>query len=133
MIINLFKFNTREHIMTKKDIEHYKKLLNSEKEELLKEMMESDEAARDILENDMTHVNDTVDEATSTITQTLLSTMNKNNQQKIMAIEAALRRISENNFGKCITCGEMITKERLETVPWATKCIKCKQKEEKKH
>ena len=119
--------------MTKREIEHYKNMLLKEKEEVMKEIVESDETARDLLENDMTHVNDSVDEASSTITQTLLSTMNKNNQTKINAIEAALRRISENNFGVCISCGDKITKERLETVPWATKCIKCKIKDEKKH
>ena len=118
--------------MKKEELNHFKEMLLQEREEVIKEIMESDETARDLIENDMINVNDSVDEATSSITQTLLSTMNKNNQQKIMAIEAALRRVVEGNFGSCISCGENISKERLEAVPWATKCINCKLKDEKK-
>lgn len=119
--------------MKKEELKHFQKLLLDERDEVLTEIMESDEDAKNLIENDMINVNDSVDEATSTITQTILSTMSKNNQQKILAIEAALRRIIENNYGICITCGSKITKERLEAVPWVTKCITCKLKENKKH
>lgn len=119
--------------MKKDELKYYKELLLQEREEILKEIIESDEDAKSLMENDMINVNDSVDEATSTITQTILSTMSKNNQQKIQAIEAALRRIVENNFGICVTCGNKIAKERLDAVPWATKCIKCKLKENKKN
>src|SRR4030043_2092771 len=98
--------------MKKDELKYYKELLLQEREEILKEIIESDEDAKSLMENDMINVNDSVDEATSTITQTILSTMSKNNQQKIQAIEAALRRIIENNFGICVTCSRKIAKER---------------------
>lgn len=119
--------------MTKEKIKHYKKLLLEEKENIMQEIIESDESARDLLENDMHNVNDSVDEASSTITQTLLNTMNKNHQQRILSVEAALRRIDEGVFGVCISCGKDIAADRLDAVPWATKCIKCKMQDEKKH
>lgn len=133
MLMRTFNFLINENAMKKDELKHYKELLLQEREEILKEIIESDEDARSLMENDMINVNDSVDEATSTITQTILSTMSKNNQQKIQAIEAALRRIVENNFGVCVTCGDKIAKERLDAVPWATKCIKCKLKENKKN
>ena len=131
--LNLSNFNSVRKAMRKDELKHFQKLLLEEREEVVAEIMESDEDARNLMENDMINVNDSVDEATSTITQTILSTMSKNNQQKILAIEAALRRIVENNYGLCIACGCKIAKERLEAVPWATKCITCKLKENKKH
>ncbi|MCK4797151.1 MAG: TraR/DksA family transcriptional regulator [Spirochaetes bacterium] len=113
--------------------EPFKKLLLEERENLLKELIASDESAKDLIENDMHNVNDSVDEASSSVTQTMLAIMNKNNRQKIIAIEAALRRIVESSYGICISCGKEITKNRLEAVPWTTKCIKCKTNDEKKH
>ncbi len=119
--------------MKKDKMQHYKEILLQEREKVLQDLMESDESFKSLLEDEMHNVNDFVDEASSKITQNILTAMSKNHQQKITAIEAALRRIIENNFGVCVSCGENITEDRLETVPWTTLCIKCKTENEKKH
>jgi RNA polymerase-binding transcription factor len=51
------------------------------------------------------------------------------NQQKEARDEivAALRRIDEGTYGKCERCGEDIPVERLEAIPTARLCVKCKQ------
>lgn len=41
------------------------------------------------------------------------------------AIEAALRRIEEGEFGYCLKCGEDIAPARLEHNPTVTTCIDC--------
>ncbi|WP_338446611.1 TraR/DksA C4-type zinc finger protein [Pelagerythrobacter marensis] len=41
------------------------------------------------------------------------------------AIEAALRRIDEGEYGYCIRCGEDIAPARLEHSPTVTTCIDC--------
>jgi DnaK suppressor protein len=46
-------------------------------------------------------------------------------------IDEALRRIYKNEYGVCQSCGEGISKERLEAVPHARLCIKCKEEEER--
>jgi len=46
-------------------------------------------------------------------------------------IDEALRRLYRNEYGICQNCGEEISKERLEAVPHARLCIKCKEEEEK--
>ncbi len=38
----------------------------------------------------------------------------------------ALEMIEKGTFGICTTCGELISKERLEEVPHTTKCFNCK-------
>lgn len=43
----------------------------------------------------------------------------------IARIDAALKRIEEDEFGWCLTCGEEIARKRLEIDPMATQCISC--------
>jgi RNA polymerase-binding transcription factor DksA len=45
--------------------------------------------------------------------------------EEIAAIKAALGRIENGSYGRCMTCGEPIGLERLQLVPTATQCIAC--------
>jgi len=45
-------------------------------------------------------------------------------------IERALERIESGEFGKCRSCNGEIGRARLEAVPHATLCIKCKSNQE---
>jgi DnaK suppressor protein len=45
-------------------------------------------------------------------------------------IDQALERIDKNTYGYCHECGDPISPERLEAVPHARLCIKCKSTEE---
>jgi RNA polymerase-binding protein DksA len=49
----------------------------------------------------------------------------------LQAVEEALQRIENNEYGKCLSCGEPIPKARLKALPHARLCIRCKQLEEK--
>lgn len=55
-----------------------------------------------------------------------------NEQELMYKISKALRRIDEDKFGKCLTCGKKISKARLNIVPYAGLCVPCQQKQEKK-
>ena len=46
-------------------------------------------------------------------------------QQTLSRIEAALKRIDEDEFGYCIACGEAIDIRRLENDPTLATCVKC--------
>ena len=46
-------------------------------------------------------------------------------RQKLIQIEAALRRIDENDYGICQECGEDIATARLEFDPTMLLCIEC--------
>ncbi len=45
-------------------------------------------------------------------------------------IDQALLRIKDGKYGDCSRCGKEIEKERLEAMPHARLCIKCRQEEE---
>jgi DnaK suppressor protein len=40
-------------------------------------------------------------------------------------VERALEKLADQTYGICDQCGEAITHERLEAIPWATLCISC--------
>lgn len=46
-------------------------------------------------------------------------------QVRIKVIEAALKRIADDDYGYCLVCGDDIPYERLKADPAATKCIDC--------
>lgn len=43
-------------------------------------------------------------------------------------VERALSKFEVGAFGVCERCGEPIASERLDALPWAILCIRCKQK-----
>ena len=45
-------------------------------------------------------------------------------------LNEALQRIDEGTFGICRICGGEVGRARLEAVPTATQCIRCKSKRE---
>lgn len=44
---------------------------------------------------------------------------------EIRQIKYALAQIDAGKYGMCTNCGDSIGKERLEALPFATKCVKC--------
>ena len=49
---------------------------------------------------------------------------------ELHAIEEALERMREGRYGLCDECGESISTERLQALPYATMCIACQRAKE---
>jgi DnaK suppressor protein len=45
-------------------------------------------------------------------------------------VERALQKFETGAYGRCERCGNPISVERLEALPWAVLCIDCKQRGE---
>ena len=69
--------------------------------------------------------------ATATLDREIDYSLEENSEQVLRAIEAALGRIEDGTFGICQTCGQAISEERLEAIPYATQCIDCRRKGER--
>jgi DnaK suppressor protein len=41
---------------------------------------------------------------------------------------AALQRVDESEYGRCIECEEPISERRLRALPWAARCIACQER-----
>ncbi len=46
-------------------------------------------------------------------------------EREIKAINTALRRMDLGEYGVCVSCGSLISEERLDAVPAAALCRKC--------
>ncbi len=52
----------------------------------------------------------------------------KENEHRILRkIEDALHSIKKGKYGFCENCGKSIPEERLEFIPYARTCVKCKE------
>ena len=78
-----------------------------------------------------TYDNHLADSATATLNREIDYTLEENSEHVLAAIEEALSRIEEGTFGTCARCGRAIAEERLEAIPYATRCIDCKRLEER--
>ncbi|HEX3812544.1 MAG TPA: TraR/DksA C4-type zinc finger protein [Mycobacteriales bacterium] len=55
-----------------------------------------------------------------------------NKQDLITQAEHAVERIESGTYGRCEGCGEAIAKARLQAFPSATRCVSCKQRQERR-
>jgi RNA polymerase-binding transcription factor DksA len=49
-------------------------------------------------------------------------------KNELKEINKVLKRIDEGSYGKCLSCGGIIEKKRLELVPTAVNCADCQSK-----
>lgn len=52
--------------------------------------------------------------------------------RELSAVQAALERIDDGDYGVCIDCDEPIAPARLEVEPWAERCIECQTRHEQR-
>ena len=57
--------------------------------------------------------------------QAMAKATNQRRRAGIAQLDAAIKRIDENEFGYCQTCGEQIAVKRLEINPAAALCFDC--------
>ncbi len=45
--------------------------------------------------------------------------------EQLARIDTALARHAEGTYGRCVTCGKPIARERLQALPAAERCVRC--------
>ncbi|HPH02308.1 MAG TPA: TraR/DksA C4-type zinc finger protein [Spirochaetota bacterium] len=114
--------------MNKKDTKKYEKILEEKKKQIITELLRDNEDYSGLSDESM---GDLVDQAYKMAEKDLIFGMGQNEKATLQMIDAALERIADGSFGSCIACGQEIEPKRLEIMPYALKCIKCKTAEEK--
>jgi RNA polymerase-binding protein DksA len=87
-----------------------------------------EDETEEIVGNSDNHLGDT---ASATLDREIDYSLEENSEQVLRAIDAALQRIEDGTYGTCTTCGQPISEERLEAIPYATQCIDCRRKGER--
>ncbi|GLY01901.1 MULTISPECIES: TraR/DksA family transcriptional regulator [Actinoplanes] len=75
---------------------------------------------------------DQADTGTKTFEREQEITLANNLLERITQVERAIERAGEGNYGWCERCGNQIPVERLAAFPSATRCVSCKQLEERR-
>lgn len=66
---------------------------------------------------------DLADAAATRSTQDDVDSLISATRQRLQHVEAALARLDDGTYGICEVCGERISGERLEALPFTTVCI----------
>ena len=62
--------------------------------------------------------------------QAMAQASEQRREQMLRRIDAALKRIDDDEYGDCLRCSESINPKRLEFDPTVTLCIECANKAE---
>ena len=114
--------------------EHFRDLLLERRSQVANALHHLHEQNSNSLEDETeeeTYDNHLADSATATLNREIDYTLEENSEHVLAAIEEALSRIEQGTFGTCVRCGRAIAEERLEAIPYATRCIDCKRLEER--
>ena len=57
-----------------------------------------------------------------------LSALDEQGRHELEAIQAALVRLDAGTYGRCETCGEIISAARLTAMPAARRCVVCQER-----
>ena len=117
---------------SKTELEDFKKKIIKKKEDVLKEIISSQDIADNMLENSNTssvnyssHLADAGADYQE-IEKAYYWVQRENKFLKYL--DRALEMIDEGTFGICKECNERINPERLMEVPHTTSCFECKNK-----
>ena len=122
--------------MNKKDLKHFERRLIEERNKLLKQLehLEKDvlsQTPRDSSGDLSAYTFHMADLGTDAMEREKAFLFASSEGRLLYHINEALRRVYRNEYGNCESCNAPISKERLEVVPHARLCIKCKEKEER--
>ena len=112
------------------DTERFRKILLDERDRVALTVENLHEANSGSLEDETeeeTYDNHLADSATATLNREIDYTLEENAEHVLSGIDEALARIESGTFGSCARCGEQIGEERLEALPYATRCIDCQR------
>lgn len=104
------------------DTAKYRKILEARLAELQERLREIDDAL------DSQQTKDWEELATEREGDEVLEQMGSSGQVEIAKIKAALDRMDEGEFGYCVSCGDEISPERLDVVPYTPFCRSCAEK-----
>ena len=114
---------------TDKEIDAFKKMINQKKAKTKKDMNENKKRADEMMKSNTTNAlySSHMADASADHTEMERAYYFIAREKKFLTyLDRALEMINNRTFGKCVICGNLISKERLEEVPHTKKCFDCK-------
>jgi len=117
---------------SKTELAHFKELIVEKRKEILEELETLKASMMDVQTGEYVTENSTyslhMEQGTDTMEREKTFLFASREGKFLNYLDDALKRIEKGEYGFCIDCGSLIDKERLEAVPHAQLCIKCKLK-----
>ncbi len=124
---------TKKKPFTKKELGEYRKRLEAEREELVKQSAEIEESSlatpQSELTGEMAFDEEFADSGTATFERERDLSLSNNIKDLLEKIDHALERIEEGTYGLCERCEKPIERARLRALPYANLCIEDAQAE----
>ena len=106
--------------MNKTELEKYKKILETKRDELAKGLRNREDIA-------IEKTPDALDEV-QLAGERELAIRNLDRESNLLRnVKGALARIADGSYGVCMHCEEDIKPKRLDAVPWTKYCIRCQE------
>lgn len=117
--------------MNKEELNYFKNLILKKRNSLLKNIKEwKNRDSEDTSDNESQYSFHMADQGTDAMEKEKKYYFASLDGELLYHLDQALERIENGVYGICTDCKQPISKERLEAVPYALKCIKCKANEE---
>ncbi len=117
---------------SKTELSHFKELIMAKRKEILEELETLKASMMDVQTGEYVTENSTyslhMEQGTDTMEREKTFLFASREGKFLNYLDDALKRIEKGEYGFCTDCGSLIDKERLEAVPHAQLCIKCKLK-----
>ncbi|RPI06337.1 MAG: conjugal transfer protein TraR [Ignavibacteriae bacterium] len=117
---------------SKSDLERFKKIILDKRKEILEELESLKSTMMDVTTGQYEIENSTyslhMEQGTDAMEREKTFLFASREGKFLNYLDDALQRIEHGTYGFCSECGNLIDKERLEAVPHAHQCVKCKMK-----
>lgn len=117
---------------SKTDLERFKKIILEKRKEILEELESLKSTMMDVTTGQYEIENSTyslhMEQGTDAMEREKTFLFASREGKFLNYLDDALQRIEHGTYGFCSECGNLIDKERLEAVPHAHQCVKCKVK-----
>ena len=122
---------TKKKKWTKKELENFNTIILKKRNMVEKELESSREKADEVLKNNSVNAiysSHMADAGTDQQEMEKNYYMMDRENKFLQYLNRALEMIQDGTFGICVSCGQLIKKERLLEVPHTTSCFECKTK-----
>jgi RNA polymerase-binding transcription factor DksA len=121
----------RKRLYSQRELEHFKRILLTKREEALSHLREYQESTKLLETNEPSigshhHVVSFLDRSLDAVNREETAVMMNRQAKFLRNIDDAIKRIEEGKYGVCIGCNRLIAKGRLEAVPHTQHCVGCK-------
>jgi len=116
----------------KADLDRFRQIIIEKRKEILEELESLKSSMMDVTTGEYVTENSTyslhMEQGTDAMEREKTFLFASREGKFLNYLDDALKRIDTGNYGFCTECGTLIDKARLEAVPHAQQCVKCKMK-----